>query len=205
MSIEDTKSGDQPESQSGKENSEGADEKLTLTKSELKELIEGKLKGSGKEISKLQEKLQSYEKSEAKRKEREDNERRAKLAEDGKKDELINLERSEKEALAKAHAEAAERLKAYEERDAARMAKLQERNNARVKELPKELQSIVPGQLDPEALDDYLSKLEKLVVTKTQRVFGSGGVGPRSGSENPFERAKSVGADFLSGKKKKGN
>jgi hypothetical protein len=198
MSTEDTKSGDQPESQSGKENSEGADEKLTLTKSELKELVEGKLKGSGKEISKLRDKLQSYEKLEAERREREENERRARLAEDGKLAEVLNLERSEKGALV-------EKLKAYEEREAARMAKLQERNDARVKDLPKELQSIVPGQLDPEALDDYLSKLEKLVVTKTQRVFGSGGVGPRSSSENPFERARGVGADFLFGKKKKGN
>ena len=193
----------QPGSQPGEQNSEGQGETVTMTKAELQALIDGKLKGSGKELKKLQEQLAGYKTVAEQAAAKAEEERKAKLAEEGKYSELLAAERAEKEAFAKQQKELAEKLKTYEQREAARRAALAERNAARIKELPKELQSIIPQQLDEEAMDAHLGNLEKLIVNKSQPIFSSGGVGRQRGPEDVFKKAEKVADDFLFGKKGK--
>jgi hypothetical protein len=187
-------------------NSDSDDEKVTLTKAELNAMLEAKLKGSGKEIKKLQTELQKAQSILEERAKSDEEAKRAQLVEEGKKDELLNLISSEKESLAKQFEEAQARLKAYEEREAARSAALAEDNAAKIKSLPKELQAIVPKGLNEEGLHDYLVNLEKLIVTKPQHIFGSGGVRMNGAPEDPFVMAKQKSRDWLySANKKKGS
>ena len=187
-------------------NSDSDDEKVTLTKAELNAMLEAKLKGSGKEIKKLQTELQKAQSILEERAKSDEEAKRAQLVEEGKKDELLNLISGEKESLAKQFEEAQARLKAYEEREAERSAALAEDNAAKIKALPKELQAIVPKGLNEEGLHDYLVNLEKLIVNKPQHIFGSGGVRMNGAPEDPFELAKQKSRDWLySANKKKGS
>ena len=54
--------------------------------------------------------------------------------------------------------ELAAKVKAYEERETARVADLDKANKARVKEIPEARRGLVPDGLDPVALDAYLTR-----------------------------------------------
>lgn len=186
----------------GNINSDSGDEKVTLTKAELNAMLEAKLKGSGKEIKKLQTELQKAQSILEERAKSDEEAKRAQLVEEGKKDELLNLISGEKESLAKQFEEAQAKLKAYEEREATRAAALAEDNAAKIKALPKDLQAIVPKGLNEEGLHDYLVNLEKLIVTKPKHIFGSGGVRMNGAPEDPFELAKKKSREWLYSSKK---
>jgi hypothetical protein len=184
-----------PGSQLGNQNSDSGAETVTMTKAELNTIIEGRLKGSGKELKKAHDMIALYEKEKSERAAADENARRKKLEEDGQKDELLRLERDEKSKLSN-------EINQLKERELARVEKIDQKNKDRIGKLPKDLKDLVPVQLSADDLSDYLDRLESKIVDRRIPVAGFGGVRINGAPIDPLERAKQVGHDFLFGRKK---
>jgi hypothetical protein len=184
-----------PGSQLGNQNSDSGAETVTMTKAELNMIIEGRLKGSGKELKKARDMIALHEKEKSERAAADENARRKKLEEDGQKDELLRLERDEKSKLS-------DEINQLKERELARVEKIDQKNKDRIGKLPKDLKDLVPVQLSADDLSDYLDRLESKIVDRRIPVAGFGGVRMNGAPIDPLERAKQVGHDFLFGRKK---
>lgn len=170
-------------------------EMLTISKAELNTIIEGRLRGSGKELKKAQEIISAFEKEKADREAAAEEARRKKMAEDGEKDQLLQLERDEKTKIQ-------EQLDAMNAKEASRISRLDEKNKSRIGALPEELRDLAPPGLTPDDLSDFLDRLESKIVNTKIPVAGIGGARMNGAPLDPMERAKQIGHNFLFGKRK---
>ena len=170
-------------------------EMLTISKAELNTIIEGRLRGSGKELKKAHEIISAFEKEKADREAAAEEARRKKMAEDGEKDQLLQLERDEKTKIQ-------EQLDAMNAKEASRISRLDEKNKSRIGALPEELRDLAPPGLTPDDLSDFLDRLESKIVNTKIPVAGVGGARMNGAPLDPMERAKQIGHNFLFGKRK---
>lgn len=107
-------------------------------------------KGAADEAAALRAKVAEYEAKEAKRV----------AAEKKAADDAAKARGDHERLLAEREAEAktlAEKLKGYEEREAARIAKVDAANAKRIKEIPEIRRTLVPAEITGDALDVYLT------------------------------------------------
>ena len=84
------------------------------------------------------------------------------------------------------------KLKAFQDREEARLTKLREMNEKRAEALPDYLKGLLPPSLSPDDIAEQISKLEQIVTKRQVDIFA--GSGRR---HEPSQNLEKIGHDII--------
>lgn len=179
-----------PDSSTGNNHTDDKPSEKVFTEEEVKTLLEKKLRGQGKELTKLRDQLSAIEKEKQEREQKE-------LEEQGKFKEINQKLSSELEEL-RTWKEAQVKL------EQERLEKLTSQNEDRLKKLPEALRKLVHPALEPEAKAQQINEVEALLLQKEVKIHGgAGGWQKPTDSASALSQAAQTGLAWIKGGGKK--